>query len=128
MEGAGAPAEALTEEEEKALQAKKEEDAAMYKKLQEIQNLGKMASINKPQPRVELSRSRWMRNYVAGIPERPEPVQMKHSYHNALDLAWYPSNCHRAAIHSYNLRMDGLIVYTGPCITYKCRDLKSKTW
>lgn len=116
----------LSEAEREAAE-KKAEDAAMYAKLQEIQKLGQMTVSQRAQPRVELSRARWMRNYVAGIPERPEPVQLKNAYHNALDLAWYPSNCHRAAIHSYHLRMDDILVYDGPCITFKMRDLKSKT-
>lgn len=111
----------MTEEE-------REEEVAMYQKLQEIQKLGKMVQADKPQPRVELSRARWMRNYVSGTPERPGEVQMKNVYYNSMDLAWYPSNCHRAAITSYSLRMNGIVVSVAPDIVYTARNLRSNTW
>lgn len=65
-----------------------------------------------------------MRNYVAGVAERPEPVRLKSTTHNCIEVCWTPPPAHRAAIISYSLRMDGMIVYIGPDIVAKSRNLR----
>jgi len=101
--------------------------ADTYKKLLEIQQMGKVIEAERPKPDAVLSKSRWMRNYVAGVAERPEPVRLKSRTHKEIEVSWTPPPAHRAAIISYSLRMNGILVYVGPDIVAKSRDLKAKS-